>query len=305
MISNPTVFIIGAGASAEYGFPLGSSLVHKIISHMSEPNTDLLRGLHLGGFELAETTQFCKKMEFSDTDSIDTFLERNEDKYVQIGKAAIAYVILESESECHKADRLISNSPKDHWLKYVWNIMRAGCTPDTLIDNAISFVTFNYDRVLETYLDTVIQHSFNIDALRSTALREKSIEIIHLHGQISNKEFGRFDNEEIVNNLPEIASEIRVVHDDVPKNDEVFNKAFEAIRNADLICFLGFGYHPVNVRRLRISELTTGAKAFVGSTFNMGKAEVNLAIKRIGRAFKHTSSSQRCEAFLRTDAPIE
>lgn len=232
MITRKMAFIIGAGASAEYGFPLGSGLVSRIVTCMATPNTPLLRALHLAGHNPAVTDRFRHKLQGSDSDSIDTFLENNQEEFVQIGKAAIAYAILEAEAQCRSKARLIEHPPDDHWLKYLWNSLRSACTVDTLPFNTVAFITFNYDRLLETYFDTVIQHAFNISPSDATSLRCQAFPIVHLHGQLSQVDFGYFEDAPVVGKLTEIAGGIRVVHDTVPVADPEFSSAISLIAEA-------------------------------------------------------------------------
>lgn len=303
MISNSTVFIIGAGASADYGFPLGTELVKKIVDRMSKPNTPLLRALHLAGNDPEDTSRFRERLRDSDPDSIDTFLEGNEDRFVRIGKSAIAFVILESESRCRHDGRLIRNPPEENWLRYLWNKLRAGCSPDTLAGNAVTFLTFNYDRVLETYLDTVIENAFNLPSNAAMELRAESFPIIHLHGQISEAEFGYFEEPTICGALEQYASGVRVVHDEFATDDPVFEAAHDAISRASLVCFLGFGYHSVNLTRLRIAELQPNV-GVAGSTYDMEDAEIGVAEGRLNLPLQKYNKMYKCERFLRAVVPL-
>ena len=168
----------------------------------------------------------------------------------------------------------------------------------------MTFVTFNYDRVLEKYFDTVIENMFGLAASDASALRERAIPIIHLHGKIVKRDFGDYEESAVVGSLSSIASEISVVHDTVPMNDPIFKQAFGAISRARLICFLGFGYHPVNIERLRIHELASDNVSIIGSTYGMGEAEVRLAQGRLQRQLHASSTSHKCREFLRARAQL-
>jgi len=300
MITAPTVFIIGAGASSEYGFPLGTELVKQAVFHTRAAATALVKALVSSGVSADDAGEFSVRLRDSDPNSIDTFLENNREEYVRIGKAAIALVILLAEVNCLKHRLLIEKAPEDHWLKYIWNAVREACSAQTLQDNRISFVTFNYDRVLETYLDGVIQNAFNLELAEATVLREQAFPIVHLHGQVSNIGFGAYPPGELLNErLQEIASGIRVVHDSVPRDDPAFEKAFGMIRSAQMICCLGFGYHPTNVMRLRLEELKALTAQFCGSAYGMGAAQIQQAENILSLSINQTSGNLKCEAFLR------
>lgn len=69
------------------------------------------------------------------------------------------------------------------------------------------------------------------------------------------------------------ASGVRIVHED-ERTDE-YAKAHQWLRAAKVACFLGFGYHPTNVRRLRFKQLIAGTSmSFIGGTsLGLGEAE--------------------------------
>jgi hypothetical protein len=301
MIEQPTVFIIGAGASAEYGFPLGQGLVARILALMSQPNTPLLRAINLAGLDPRGTSLFHDQLLGSDADSIDTFLEGNDEAFVQIGKAAIAYVILEAESRCVRERLLIESAPDDHWLRYVWNSMRAGSSATTLASNRVTFVTFNYDRAIEAYFQRVISSSFQLPASEAESLRASALPIIHLHGEIAEAAFGYFEEGATVGSLTRYAAGIRVVHDSVLDGDKAFEATRLALKEAKRICFLGFGYHPVNIRRLDVDQHAGRDAHIFGSTYRMGRAEIDRARRLLHRTLQGVNSAYKCEQFLREE----
>jgi hypothetical protein len=102
MIEQETVFILGAGASAPYGYPTGNGLRNAIcqgfpkklqkllpISQTVIPR-ETLRGL------IRDSGEFANTFDLSNTPSIDLFLARNP-RFSQVGKIAIALEILTAE----------------------------------------------------------------------------------------------------------------------------------------------------------------------------------------------------------------
>ena len=86
MIVRPTVFILGAGASAPYGFPLGSGLIEKILHSLQSPEMRplLLRQLD---FSHDQISTFGQELRDSPLNSIDAFLD-NREEFREIGKTA-------------------------------------------------------------------------------------------------------------------------------------------------------------------------------------------------------------------------
>src|SRR5881409_3087217 len=119
MITLTTVFVIGAGASAGYGFPLGAELVRLIVQGTVQGGP-MRRDLLTAGFRDDGLDAFAERLRGADPRSIDTFLEGNDAKTVEIGKAAIALLILGAEGQCLRDGRLFIGSQRleDHWLGY-------------------------------------------------------------------------------------------------------------------------------------------------------------------------------------------
>ncbi len=308
MITKQTVFILGAGASTEYGFPLGAALVQQLIKDTSR-NENLGQQLLAAQFRGNDIDEFREKLKFSDSSSIDTFLEGNEDKLVEIGRAAIALTILVKENGCTESQSLVGNPPEDHWLRYVWNLMRSGCSRDNFPENKVAFVTFNYDRTVEQYFDIVLQNSFNMSQNETPELRDLAIPIIHLHGEPTGRRFGDYSYPLSGEDVRSVASGIRIVHDPVAEGDPNFAKAHELISQASVVCLLGFGYHPTNIERLKLKELRRGSNAppVFGSIYLMEEAEIGVAKSRLAIALNYggiQSVEYKAGRFLRAVVPL-
>jgi hypothetical protein len=61
MITRPTVFILGAGASLEYGFPTGRGLRDQIVRELRGAKGDLVR--QLAGVRRSEIEDFAAAAE--------------------------------------------------------------------------------------------------------------------------------------------------------------------------------------------------------------------------------------------------
>lgn len=110
MITTPTLFILGAGASKPYGYPTGKELRRQIIQNFSSD----LNSLESHDFsticdmpkrvirDIAES--FIRKFNLSDTQSVDLFLSRNSE-YEIVGKMAIVMEIAKAEKKVSFAKR--------------------------------------------------------------------------------------------------------------------------------------------------------------------------------------------------------
>lgn len=151
MITENTVFVLGAGASVPYGFPSGQDLSELIISKFWNNYYKLFNSQ---GHSEEQRSQMERELtSFVDTfrksgRSIDFFLSTNRSNqgFCRLGKLAIALYILKSEDDCRQKENYILR--KD-WFKIIFDGMINGChNPedyDKIKENKVSFITFNYD----------------------------------------------------------------------------------------------------------------------------------------------------------------
>lgn len=219
-----TIFILGAGSSHPYGFPLGENLVNVIIEELKVssfrgkepillPEKKLLKIL-LQEFEWEFVESFRKALIKSGTYSIDSFLTNRED-FRQIGKMCISYILMNYEMTSMKGNSIFL---KGDWYKLLWNNLNIYNNADNF---SLSFYTFNYDRSLEFYLYTAYKNLHNAS---NEKIRQyfQNIPIIHLHGSLGNLNF--LDSEDSVpygnllsissyNRLQEISEQINVIYE--------------------------------------------------------------------------------------------
>lgn len=225
MITEPTVFVFGAGLSSHYGFPLGKTLIEEICDELSsEKLTDL--DSENSSANLARLiykalcTDFVKKhsnnpqiipvgnlqtqmrdlenrLRHSSSSSIDSFLAANPELQ-DVGKAAIAAIIskYENESALFPTRRESGAVKTLNPYSIIWNQLRDGITNlSDLIYNNVAFITFNYDRSWEYFISTAID-SFFPENKNIIGHEEKRKEIlnsvlrkffpIHIYGKLGN-----------------------------------------------------------------------------------------------------------------------
>lgn len=186
-----TVFILGAGASYPYGFPLGEKLVQEIIEKLhvttfreNEPiimNDKQLVGILLTKFQFEHIKSFREALIKASTYSIDSFLANRED-YRQIGKMCIAYILLSYENKSISGDKIFSTGD---WYKLFWNNINSYIKSDVF---DFSIYTFNYERSLEYYIYTAFKNLHNATDEYIKKYFE-NLPVTHLHGNLGNLEF--------------------------------------------------------------------------------------------------------------------
>jgi hypothetical protein len=262
MIEAPTVFILGAGASMPYGFPSGSQLVGWICQNPP------------AGFDDYLTRKFVDDLRESDQLSVDAFLEHRPE-FLEIGKFAIATRLIQSE----RHENLF---PQKDWYSHLLNRMDAPFAD--FGNNRVGFITFNYDRSLEHYLFTALCKRYGKSSEEVGKLL-RGILFIHVHGQLGYLPWQNCKAGETREYHPECSPEkvdiarrgIKVISEDMEKTPE-FDKARELMEAASKIFFLGFGYHPVNMKRLKV-PFADGI-AVCGTCYGMTEAEKDIVLLR-------------------------
>ena len=286
MISDSTVLVLGAGASIEYGFPDGVKLRQQIVREIRQgaeelkgdnPGSDCLFGL-LYQLErspnLKETPEkllrFADALEKSFLPSVDLFLERRNE-FAEVGKAAIAVSLMRYEDPADLHDRT-ETAPR--WYEYLWGRLTADADGKAFERNKLSIVTFNYDRSFEQFLYTAIQETYPADAGR---LWPGAVPIYHVHGQLGKYDPGSsghrgYQTEFRVDELKQARDAIRIVSD--TDASSTLDEVHGCLEDADIVCFLGFDYHPSNMRKLNgdSDALLSKAKTIYGTTMGVGEA---------------------------------
>jgi hypothetical protein len=270
MFANPTVFVIGAGASAEYGLPLGSNLRDRIAAAGGYRFKD--DGLLQDGDETllnairqrfnSEKTAVHSYMA-ADRDlaasmpihaSIDEALHywRAKTEAIQLGKIAIANEILRAELNTHLSENRQTGRvdvPRDGWL---WPFLSMTLGSDLTREEAeqafanLTLINFNYDRTVEQYLYWALQQYGRVSA-DVAAKSVASLNQIRPYGSIGNLPWQEnpgppFGGSQAGNDLFAISESIRTYTEQQDEGTE--QKIDQALQSAGLVVFLGFGYHP-------------------------------------------------------------
>jgi len=259
MIKNRSVFILGAGASVKpFEYPTGIEL-SKHITELLRPGIQNQLKNNLLGCEIQEHKLYEFRDAFlrSGKNSIDAFLEHRSD-LVEIGRTIIAATLIGYEIE----KKLFSF--QNNWLRTLYN--KLSTSFDEFGSNPISFVTFNYDRVVEQFLFTSLRNSYNRPEEECKTVLA-NIPIIHLHGQLDflpwqgqGRPYSHLttDRESIISS----AAKIKIINEDITGGrDKDFARAKELIGVAQRIYLLGFGFHPLNIARIGIAEFKKSALA--------------------------------------------
>jgi hypothetical protein len=254
---DPTVFVLGAGASMPYGLPSGSDLKKLVVSELREHSPlsapeQLLLGL---GFEQGAIDEFREDLADNIRPSIDAFLQIPAKKrYDQIARAAMAAVLLPYE---HRACRATADGD---WYRYLFN----GLLPDdpSLLTNGLNLkvVTLNFDRTFEAYLTHCLDASFGVPRSEAEGLARDIVPVVQVHGSLAGDY--SWSTEGYAGNVGDVrdsVNAIRVVGDDL--NEGAVKSAVQWLEQAEVVCFLGFGFHEFVEERLQLERTLKKKKA--------------------------------------------
>lgn len=276
MFNSTTVFIVGAGASKEAGLPVGSELTLKIadLVNIRADFSKVSQGDHLIFWamrKLAESGPPWDKNQFFGSGralaeamdmavSIDTFLESHasNQEYVMVGKLGIVRAIAMAE----RASKLAS--PKDKvqpfkvrdlagtWYTSLAQQLFTGISVERPQDafSGVSFVVFNYDRCLQTFLVRAMEVYFQISLQQAQDI-VRQVPIIHAYGTIGSPfpgspEYVPFGDESV--DLVSASGRIKTFSESV--DSEIGSRIKALVDGADTLVFLGFGFHSQNMELL-------------------------------------------------------
>ena len=257
----------------DYGFPSGQQLLEFICE---EPFVDRAKKtLPQLGHEDKFILLFREELRGSQASSVDAFLEHRPE-FLEVGKAAMALALLPIEATSCKLLAEIKN--RKHWYKYFFNGLDSDF--EDFGENRLSIFTLNYDRSLEYYLHRWLQKGFG-RSYEECAQNIQQIPIVHLYGQlgllpwqetqVGDRSVIPYDGIANPQRIEKCVSSIRIPPEGGGTTPE-FQQAYGSLCEAAYIYFLGFGYHPESVRRLRVAEFS-GKKPIGGTCFNLSGVE--------------------------------
>ena len=214
--------------------------------------------------------------------SVDAFLERRSE-FVTVGKAAIARQLIGYEQQGLLRPHAGLRKTISHVYSYEWspprwygllfNFLTSDPRSEVFHENKLSILTFNYDRSLEQFLYTGLLNTYGTSETEALELLA-TIDIVHVYGLLApfdptDREGRAYTPHSAHDKLTLAAEHISIIHED-RDDSETLTQARDLIQNAKRVCFLGFGYHPTNVRRLGIKK----DRKVEGTVFGMTDQEI-------------------------------
>jgi hypothetical protein len=253
MISTPIAFVLGAGASFDFGFPIGTKLLEEIIG-FSGHNMEMLRS-H-SDFEATQIDAFTTALKRSGSYSVDAFLEKRPE-FMDLGKTMMAVALIAKENS-----NALFDPSSFNWMRYLFARMATNSFEE-FGDNQVSFITFNYDRSLEHFFSEAVANTWGKSVAEAGAVLSK-IPIVHLHGQMGflpwQAETGVREYNGTVDRdaLSVCVNEMKIVHEGIDERRQQFEEAKARLHDAVRVYFLGVGFGKTNMERLDVLNLAEG-----------------------------------------------
>jgi hypothetical protein len=184
VFSQPVVFVVGAGASAEFDLPTGRQMKDRIaLGHNFNRdqsgnligNRDVFEmlGVRFGqesALRQQQATELATKItEFESIDEALHWFSAQPD-LVSIGKAAIVWKILQSERNSRlfndQNPEMIREINYDHtWLSHFLSMLISSLKREqaTNLFRNVTIINFNYDRTIEHFLFNRLQTNFGLN----------------------------------------------------------------------------------------------------------------------------------------------
>lgn len=314
MFNKRTLFIVGAGASAEYKLPVGNELASRISKRLDvnydrygrEPNTgdlDLWHQIHHAHQTEVNEYQQAAWLVRDGVDlsnSIDDFLDvhAQNTKAVEVGKAAIVRSILDAERHSRlffKRDNIYAKfkfgSIADTWLVKLMRTLGRGVPPERAksIFNNVAFIVFNYDRCIEHFFFTALKQFYNLKDAEASELME-TLKIYHPYGKVAPLEYEDRKGipygggpDELRAPYVTLSSGIRTYTERIEESEKLFAMR-EEMDKAQKIIYLGFAFHEQNLKLLKPLD-ALGRKQIYGTAFGMSPNDVAVVKARLAAEF--------------------
>ncbi|OZB19246.1 MAG: hypothetical protein B7X53_00905 [Hyphomonas sp. 34-62-18] len=298
MFIKPTVILVGAGASAEFGLPTGDQIYSAAAAE--DPRTRDNQSDNFAQYFASFWDFVCfandgearnafpsliEHLSSSSSYSIDLYAYQNPSRS-KISKYFTAWMLIKSHFQMLQKNTgwrygercfpwrspYITTGPRrPNWLGILANQFLSGAkNPDDLEQNRLSFVTLNYDRAIEESFGWFVR---NNERFRDTP-DELLPRVVHVHGkldEISNDSLSpTFYRKQIEN--------IKFILDSLAERPPAAIEAVELLKECGSVYSVGFAFEENNCALLQAGQWGSKASALNFS----GEMNGFMAMKRMG-----------------------
>ncbi|MFC1581010.1 SIR2 family protein [Thermodesulfobacteriota bacterium] len=286
ILQEQTVFILGAGASKPFGFPLGPELKSTMLDRANDGTTR--RRLQSLGFEESHIIALRDALQYGAHPTVDIFLEKKSN-FRKLGSYLIASAIIPLENHS-----LLF--PQKDWYGHLFDVL--GFEFEEPDASLLKVVTLNYDRSFEHFMWKNIDYNCQHDRVQFAHAKREKIQVVHAHGSLGSYPDVPYGVQRAdVDALSKAAESIKIVSDRLDESP-AFCEAQAIIAQSEHIVFLGFGYNEDTLSSL-LAKAELENKQVYGTAMGLGS--------RTGwvREFFHDNvdlgeDNRDCDSFLQS-----
>lgn len=333
MSRKQTVFVVGAGASNEVGLPIGSQLIDTIAGLLESNggnkrrDSDIERAI----FDYAQQNKINYDVLLNaasriarampQAKSIDNFInDHKSDKWIEVcGKLAIVRAVLAAEqsSSLYVDSRVREGQLNYLKLKNTWfhqlQFHTLGGQKEDLIEKVkcLTFIIFNYDRCVENFLFYSFQSYYGLSEIESAEICNE-IAFYHPYGVVgalpwqSMKESVPYGGQVTPALLLQSMKGIKTFTEGVDPDNSHIVSIQKSIAAAQVVVFLGFAFHPLNLQLLTPKDRKTfGVPGNVyGTAFGMSASNRDHIVEELqkvgvwGNASLNIRNDLKCAELL-------
>ena len=314
-----TLLVLGAGASAEVGLPIGAKLLQEIVKltdirfdhQQISGDLHLLEALKLVLNEGRDVTRLNDHLHAAwqlgasakQALSIDNVIDALEDKRVElVGKLGIVRAIHEAERQSSyfkdqngRFDQPYLNRFGGTWYDSFTKLLTEGVRKSEvagIFDN-LTIINFNYDRCVEQYLQFSLANYYGLGLEQIRELMPKLT--IHrpygiagkLPWQEGNLPAVEFGGGQVIGTA-QAASQIRTFTEQVEEGEDL-RRIRAAVQDAERIVFLGFAFHRQNLDLLAARAMPSAE--VLATAYEVSKSDQAVIEQEVATAFELEDST--------------
>lgn len=305
-MNEPLVIVLGAGASKEFGLPLGSELIVEIAKYCDFKLKDF--GKWTGGDDdLAEAIRQAAHLNHGSlndyrnaaisivqrskaANSIDDLISSAKDEplVAEVGKLAIARCLLEAEKKSRLyvdktnfKNQMNFDGINETWLSELFKLIFSSATFEDAIEKLkkIKIISFNYDRCVKFYLFNIFKIKYEKTDLE-IAEALANLEILFPYGTLGFLDFEKNQNTKSVefgggysDEIIKAANNLKTYSEATNSSSEQILKIRDIIKSANTLVFLGLAFHQQNLDLLYGESpiVESNNKTVIASTYKISK----------------------------------
>ncbi len=317
MFRAKTLFIVGAGASAEAELPVGSALATKIagalnftteFGQLKSGDEYLYQALkrQCASGDFGEYLRACRLIRdgIRLVRSIDNFISAHrEDPIVATcGKIAIAHEMLKAEGQSllrmragRQGERVDLDSVENTWYAHFGQMLASDLSTSDLsrvLEN-VAVISFNYDRIIEHFLAHWLARLSGCE-LRLAEAAVAELEVIRPYGSIgptTGNHAVPYGCDASRRDIPAISRNIKTYSEQV-EDEQLLGAIQQHVTRSETVVFLGFHFHEPNMRLLKPTG-PTQVKRIFATAMGFSEADCESFTGMLASAFR-ASASEAC-----------